>query len=291
MKKLLCILLFCFLFAGCTPSEGPFPKEKEQKPVRLARIGGDLYYETGEENTHVTCGTLDGHLKKDGKPFSVPTEDGTVNFDGAEGYQNYAPDAKTVFINNEGCRIFKKIDAIASVGSYTHAYAVSGKMRGTDKESTLLVLANDDSIDFESAVYKMMDAKPKDSSPLYVLPLLPYHNAFSLSPSVRDVTPTGLTLIVALDGEPTGQLQTGLDYKLMVLEKGEWKDVPYIAEPLFPLVSRMLPSDHSSEHSFNWSYHYGSLQKGHYKLIKDFTDYRGPANFDTTTLSVEFDIA
>ncbi len=291
MKKFFCVLLSCFLLTGCTPSEnGPSPKEGKQTAVRLARIGGDLYYDTGEENTKVTCGTIERILKKGAEPFSVPTEDGTVNFDGVRGYQNFADDAKTVF-TKDGIYIFKKIDTNRDISHYTYACTVSGTLPSAERESTLLVLTKDDSISFQEAANALLSSNTASIPDAYVVPVLSYINPFGVRLSVSNITPSGLTLTITQSGGiVTGTLQTGLDYKLERLGVDGWRSVEYIAEPIFHSLAKLIPTDGSMDMDISWQYHFGELPKGQYRLTKNVWDYRGPANFDSVDFTVTFEI-
>ena len=55
-------------------------------------------------------------------------------------------------------------------------------------------------------------------------------DSWGLILSVKNVTPTGLTLVITQEGgSPTGTLQYGSDYTLEVEQDGAWQNVPDIA--------------------------------------------------------------
>ena len=57
---------------------------------------------------------------------------------------------------------------------------------------------------------------------------------WGLTLSVKDVTPTGLTLVIAQQGgSPTGTLQYGSEYTLEVEQDGAWQNVPDIVDGNF----------------------------------------------------------
>ena len=109
--------------------------------------------------------------------------------------------------------------------------------------------------------------------------------------SVKNVTESGLTLICTQSGgEPTGELQTGSDYHLIVLD-GEWKDVPTVIKDYgWNTIAYMVPKEESTEFEINWEWLYGKLPAGTYRIIKGFTDFRESGDFDTETYWAEFEI-
>ena len=116
---------------------------------------------------------------------------------------------------------------------------------------------------------------------------------WGLSLSVKDVTPTGLTLVITQQGgSPTGELQYGSDYTLEVEQDGAWQNVPYIVEGNFAWadVAYLVTMDGETEQTVDWDWLFGPLSPGHYRLSKDFSDFRGTGDYDTQTYQVEFDI-
>ena len=115
---------------------------------------------------------------------------------------------------------------------------------------------------------------------------------WGLSLSVEDVTESGLTLVCTQSGgEPTGELQTGGDYKLIVLKDGTWQDVPTIIEDYgWTAEAYMIPKDNSTEFDINWEWLYGKLPAGTYRLTKGFMDFRGSGDYDTFAYWTEFEI-
>ena len=56
-------------------------------------------------------------------------------------------------------------------------------------------------------------------------------NGWGITLSAKDVTPTGLTLVIAQSGgAPSGTLQFGSSFQLSVLVDGVWSDVPYTVD-------------------------------------------------------------
>lgn len=116
---------------------------------------------------------------------------------------------------------------------------------------------------------------------------------WGLTLSVKGVTSTGLTLVITQEGgSPTGTLQYGSDYTLEEQRDGTWQAVQDIAEGDVAWTSEayLVTMDGQTEQLVDWNWLYGSLSPGHYRLSKDFMDFRDTGDYDTQTYQVEFDI-
>lgn len=115
---------------------------------------------------------------------------------------------------------------------------------------------------------------------------------WGVSLSVKDVTPTGLTLVYRqTKGNPTGQLQWGEDYCLSVLEEGIWKEVPTVIEnAIWHRMAYGFGGEKDVEATVSWEWLYGKLPTGTYRLENEFMDHRGPGDYDTAVYRVEFEI-
>lgn len=115
---------------------------------------------------------------------------------------------------------------------------------------------------------------------------------WGLTLSVKDVTPTGLTLVYGQkEGNPTGQILWGEDYRLLVQEDGTWKDVPMVVEnAIWNGIAYGFAGDEDLEATISWEWLYGKLPAGTYRLEKEFMDFRGTADYDTAMYWVGFEI-
>lgn len=114
---------------------------------------------------------------------------------------------------------------------------------------------------------------------------------WGLTLSVKDVTESGLTLVCTQSGgELTGELQTGSDYKLIVLKEA-WEDVPTIIEDYgWTAEAYMIAKDDVTEFEIKWEWLYGKLPAGTYRLVKGFTDFRESGDYDNFAYWTEFEI-
>ena len=115
---------------------------------------------------------------------------------------------------------------------------------------------------------------------------------WGISLSVKDVTTSGLILICTQSGgTPTGDLQTGSEYKLLVSEKGVWKEVPTrLKEYGWDAVAYMIPKNDSREFEINWEWLYGELPEGTYRITKEIMDFRGSGDYDEEMYYAEFEV-
>ena len=114
---------------------------------------------------------------------------------------------------------------------------------------------------------------------------------WGLTLSVKNVTESGLTLVCTQSGgELTGELQTGSDYKLIVLKEA-WEDVPTIIEDYgWNMIAYMVAKNDVTEFEVNWEWLYGKLPSGTYRIIKGFTDFRESGDYDNFAYWTEFEI-
>jgi hypothetical protein len=86
---------------------------------------------------------------------------------------------------------------------------------------------------------------------------------WGLTLSVKDVTSTGLTLVCSRKGgNPTGELECGTDYHLIVLENGTWKDVPTVIEEYaWNSLAYWISEGQDTEFDISWEWLYGKQTK------------------------------
>lgn len=123
-------------------------------------------------------------------------------------------------------------------------------------------------------------------------PIEPEKADWGITLSVKDVTPTGMTLVCSQSGgEITGELECGSDYSLLVNSNGVWNAVPYLVDEVaWTAEAYDIPLDDSIEFELKWERLYGELPAGTYRVVKGFMDFRGTGDYDTGTYYTEFEI-
>lgn len=109
---------------------------------------------------------------------------------------------------------------------------------------------------------------------------------------VKDVTPSGLTLVCTQSGgEITGELITGESYYLMKVKNKKGKYLSNVRGGYdfdFNAVAYMIPLNTDTEFNVDWKQMYGELKPGTYRLVKEFTEYRENGNHNDADYWVEF---
>jgi len=123
-------------------------------------------------------------------------------------------------------------------------------------------------------------------------PIEPEKADWGITLSVKDVTPTGMTLVCSQSGgEITGELECGSDYSLLVNSNGVWNAVPYLVDEVaWTSEAYCIPMNDSTEFELKWERLYGELPAGTYRVVKGFMDFRGTGDYDTETYHTEFEI-
>lgn len=108
--------------------------------------------------------------------------------------------------------------------------------------------------------------------------------------TVKDVTPTGLTLICTREGgNATGEVDCGSDYFLRVKRGDAWEEVPVIIEnAAWDGMAYWVEEGRDTVFEISWEWLYGKLPAGTYRLTKGFMDVREAGDYDTGKYWVEF---
>ena len=116
-------------------------------------------------------------------------------------------------------------------------------------------------------------------------------NQFGILMSVKDVTPSGCTVVFQQSGgNVTGELQTGASFILYRKENGTWLNL-MPEDAAWNSIAYLINDTATTEMELNWSYIFGELPAGEYKLEKEIMDFRGPGGYDTHSYSTYFNIS
>ncbi len=107
-------------------------------------------------------------------------------------------------------------------------------------------------------------------------------NNWGIVLSAKDVTSDGMTLVCSQSGgNPTGELLTGAWYEIEVSEGGQWKVAPVYAEVCWEDIAWEIPSEDTTQWEVNWTWIYGTLPAGEYRMAKEIMDFRQTGDYDT----------
>lgn len=94
--------------------------------------------------------------------------------------------------------------------------------------------------------------------------------------TVRDVSPTGLTLVCTQSGGiATGRLETGSAYQLWKEDKDGFREelIPQ-GEAMWDMMAYVIAPDATTEWTVDWSWLYGELGPGTYHISKNIVDFQ-----------------
>ncbi len=313
MKRIITtiLLMSCLLLSACNDSasigviggaDGPTTiivsnenGETVKKPLRMIKVDGKLYYDSGKVSEMTArCGTLDGELKKVGAEHEIPKKNNQCNFEGAEGYQNATSITKEIPIDGEWV-IFKLFDdSELDMNVFEYCFYLKGKSPNAEKESEIVVLTEDINYDFEEH-NKLFSSQfnPDDKNYRTTFRVYGDIDKWGISLRAKDITKTGLTILIEqFGGAPTGELETGADYSLETNINNEWQPVKTKdgVAPIWTLLAYSINKNDIKEFKVDWKWLYGELEPGFYKLKKEIMDFRAAGDYDTETYELYFTI-
>lgn len=120
---------------------------------------------------------------------------------------------------------------------------------------------------------------------------------WNLTMSVRNISATGLTVVFTQSGDfpgcTTGELQYGSDYQLERYNGEGWEHVealPQEGEIGWTMEAYLIAMNSEHTQNINWSWLYGELEPGRYRISKVVTLFFGVGDMQNATFSAEFDI-
>lgn len=143
----------------------------ERESVRMVKIDGKLYYETGEDSLfEIYREAFDGKLVKGADKYEIPQGDGEANFSCSGYYVGDRENTIEIPIGDD-MEIFEKINTGADVLKYRYCYILEERAANAADESELLVLSNDMETTFDEAEYKMLGSDTTKMKDIFVLPI------------------------------------------------------------------------------------------------------------------------
>lgn len=120
----------------------------------------------------------------------------------------------------------------------------------------------------------------------------PQPDDWGITFTVKDVTSSGLTLVITQTGSITGgNLETGAEYHLEQTFDGvNWSLVTPMSEPVWDMMLRFIPADDTMEWELNWEWLYDVLSAGRYRICKTITLSGENAPAESRFYSAEFEI-
>lgn len=86
------------------------------------------------------------------------------------------------------------------------------------------------------------------------------------------------------------ELQCGQEYYLMVYRDGTWEDLEQTAEGAWDDIAYGLPQGETTILPTDFTYLYGTLESGKYRIVKRIMDWRAPGDYTEYELYCDFTI-
>ena len=120
----------------------------------------------------------------------------------------------------------------------------------------------------------------------------PVADEWGVTLSATNVTPKGMTLVMEQKGDLEGELQTGSAFIIEKNTDGEWAEIPTLGEEpiVWTAIAYLVPQNTATELETNWTFVYGTLEPGSYRLGKTLALRRSPGDYDEKTYYAEFTV-
>ncbi len=119
------------------------------------------------------------------------------------------------------------------------------------------------------------------------------HPAWGLTMEAEQVNPNGLVLVFTQNGLfPAESLMTGQPFGLQESVDGQWQSVPTVLEDwAWTTEGFLIPLNDTIRMGVSWSWIYGELEPGIYRICKQVTAYGAAVADETATYYAEFVIS
>lgn len=109
--------------------------------------------------------------------------------------------------------------------------------------------------------------------------------------TAQDVTSTGMTLVCTQRGGiAEGSLETGSEYWLEKNENDIWVKVQPLVDPVWDMMVHLIHSDKTMEWELDWSWLYGELGAGTYRICKTVMEFKASGASESQLYCAEFEI-
>lgn len=109
-------------------------------------------------------------------------------------------------------------------------------------------------------------------------------NDWGISLTLKDLTRTGATIVCTQSGGiSVSEINTGSFFILEKLTESGWQEVEQRnleGDLAWTMEAWIVNLNGTTEWTLNWEWLYGELPDGHYRLGKEFMNFRGPGDYD-----------
>lgn len=118
------------------------------------------------------------------------------------------------------------------------------------------------------------------------------YREWGITLSVKDVTPTGATLVCSQSGgKDVTELLSGSFFVLEQEVGGVWVACETVLEEYaFTAEGWMIPLGQSVEWETDWEWLYGALTPGNYRIGKEILNFQAPGDYDKLMCYAQFTV-
>lgn len=110
--------------------------------------------------------------------------------------------------------------------------------------------------------------------------------------TLEKISPTGATLAFHQYDEdaPTGELNYGDAFVIEIQKNNIWEEIPVAAgnNYAFHDIAYNIPDRDTATQELDWTWLYGTLEPGSYRIKKEIMDFRKSGDYDKYTLYAQF---
>lgn len=224
--------------------------------IPAVMVKGELYYSTGKESeADVRCGTMDGQIASSVDGSEFPTQDNQSNFGTGYGYQYGAENTIEVYMPEGGSEDENKW--IIFEKSHPSSQSEINPSENTKQSHSAMMPTVIEGVTMEAAYIK------------------------------------GSTITVTITNNTDKEIEAGDDYRLEYFDKTtqSWEELDIIIDnAAFNSIAYIVPKDKPLELEIDYSWFYGELAPGRYRVIKTIVDFRATGDYDQYTYRAEFTI-
>ena len=184
-------------------------------------------------------------------------------------------------------------DSLTDCAADIFIHLPDGYVRYHSDCGTFIDVENQRSLSLSEAEHEEVNTILSRYITLGVLGPIVFENDWGITLTLDNLSRSGATIVCTQSGgNPTGELTTGSYFVIEQLGPDNgWKPLDYLeleGELAWTAEARLVNMDGTTEWEVNWEWLYGELPNGHYRIGKEFMDFRGTGDYDTMMIYAEF---
>ena len=116
-------------------------------------------------------------------------------------------------------------------------------------------------------------------------------DVWGITLTAKNVTAKGMTLACTQKGGSSeGQLETSSKYWIEKREENRWVELEPQSGIAWDMMAHLIPSGETVEWELDWTWIYGELGAGRYRICKTIVDYKESGAGESRNYCAEFEI-